>query len=143
MKKLGELLHFLGLELELEHNKQGIFLCQQKRERDLLIKFEMYESSSNATPMEVNVTLCIDGEKDIAEPTRHIQLIGSLIYLTLTKLAIAQVVRVVSKFMQVLKKSHLKAACRILKYIQGTSDFEILYKNKRECRINRFCVLII
>ena len=37
MKELGELKHFLGLEVE--HTKEGLFLGQQKYAKDLLQRY--------------------------------------------------------------------------------------------------------
>ncbi|KAK3009164.1 hypothetical protein RJ639_014064 [Escallonia herrerae] len=136
MKKLGDLHHFLGLELE--QNEEGIFLCQQKYAKDLLIRFGMFGSNVIKTPMEVNVNLHMDEGEDIKDPTKYRQLIGSLIYLTLTRPDIAQAVGVVSRFMQAPKKPHLEAARRILKYLQGTIDFGIMYR-KGSYKINGFC----
>ncbi|KAK2977244.1 hypothetical protein RJ640_005506 [Escallonia rubra] len=126
MKKLGELHHFLGLELE--QNEEDIFLCQQKYAKDLLIRFGMFGSNVIETPMEVNANLHMDEGEDIKYPTKYRQLIGSLIYLTLTRPDIAQAVGMISRFMQAPKKPHLEAARRILKYLQGTIDFGIMYR---------------
>nr|KYP67735.1 hypothetical protein KK1_024087 [Cajanus cajan] len=41
MKELGELKHFLGLEVE--RTKDGIFLCQQKYAQDLLKRYGMLD----------------------------------------------------------------------------------------------------
>ena len=41
MKELGELKHFLGLEVD--RTDEGLFLCQQKYTRDMLQKFNMLE----------------------------------------------------------------------------------------------------
>ncbi|KAK2991023.1 hypothetical protein RJ640_005505 [Escallonia rubra] len=90
MKKLGELHHFLGLELE--QNEEGIFMCQQKYAKDLLVRFGMFGSNVIETPMEVNANLHMDEGEDIKDPTKYRQLIGSLIYLTLTRPDIAQAI---------------------------------------------------
>jgi hypothetical protein len=52
MKELGELKHFLGLEVE--RCKEGLFLCQQKYARDLLKRCGMLECKPISTPMEAN-----------------------------------------------------------------------------------------
>ncbi|KAK2991127.1 hypothetical protein RJ640_029420 [Escallonia rubra] len=90
MKKLGELHHFLGLELD--QNEEGIYMCQQKYAKDLLIRFGMFGSNVIETPMEVNANLHMDEGEDIKDPTKYRQLIGSLIYLTLTRPDIGQAV---------------------------------------------------
>ncbi|KAE8655616.1 hypothetical protein F3Y22_tig00117021pilonHSYRG00028 [Hibiscus syriacus] len=43
MKELGQLKHFLGLEVDRTH--EGIFLCQQKYAKDLLKRFGMLDAS--------------------------------------------------------------------------------------------------
>ncbi|KAE8676439.1 hypothetical protein F3Y22_tig00111614pilonHSYRG00169 [Hibiscus syriacus] len=53
MKELGQLKHFLGLEVDRTH--EGIFLCQQKYAKDLLKRFGMLECKSTSTPMEPNI----------------------------------------------------------------------------------------
>lgn len=57
------------------------------------------------------------------------QLVGSLIYLTLTRPDITFAVGIVGRFMQ--KPKILEAVRRILRYSQGTIDFGLLY-NKGE-----------
>ncbi|XP_057488562.1 secreted RxLR effector protein 161-like [Actinidia eriantha] len=52
MKKLGELKHFLGLEVD--RSNEGLFLFQQKYAKDLLKKYGMLECKPIATPMEAN-----------------------------------------------------------------------------------------
>ena len=52
MKELGELKHFLGLEVE--HTKEGLFLCQQRYAKILLQKFGMSDCKPLSTPLEVN-----------------------------------------------------------------------------------------
>ncbi|KAA0035381.1 putative mitochondrial protein [Cucumis melo var. makuwa] len=52
MKELGELKHFLGLEME--YSEKGLFLGQQKYVKDLLQKYDMSDCKPISTPMEVN-----------------------------------------------------------------------------------------
>ena len=60
----------------------------------------------------------------------YLQMVGSLIYLILTRPDIAFVVGVVSQFMQTPKKPHLEVDQRILRYIKGTLDLGLFYKSK-------------
>ncbi|KAE8673149.1 hypothetical protein F3Y22_tig00111810pilonHSYRG00151 [Hibiscus syriacus] len=83
MKELGQLKHFLGLEVDRTH--EGIFLCQQKYAKDLLKRFGMLECKSTSTPMEPNIKMCAHEGKDLEDATMYRQLVGSLIYLTLTR----------------------------------------------------------
>ncbi|KAL6327296.1 hypothetical protein AAG906_018596 [Vitis piasezkii] len=63
MKELGQLKHFLGLEVDRTH--EGIFLCQQKYAKDLLKKFGMLECKPISTPMEPNAKMCEHESKDL------------------------------------------------------------------------------
>ncbi|KAF8398519.1 hypothetical protein HHK36_017448 [Tetracentron sinense] len=55
MKELGELKHFL--RLEVEHTQEGLFLCQEKYARDVLLKYGMVDCKPVSTPMEANIKL--------------------------------------------------------------------------------------
>ncbi|KAE8669328.1 tir-nbs resistance protein [Hibiscus syriacus] len=95
MKELGQLKHFLDLEVDRTH--EGIFLCQQKYAKDLLKRFGMLECKSTSTPMEPNIKMCAHEGKDLEDATMYRQLIGSLIYLTLTRPDISYAVGVMSR----------------------------------------------
>jgi Reverse transcriptase (RNA-dependent DNA polymerase) len=55
MKELGELKHFLGLEVE--KIQEAMFLCQYKYAKDLLEIYDMIECKPLTTPMEPNAKL--------------------------------------------------------------------------------------
>ena len=67
------------------------------------------------------------------------QLVGSLIYLTLTRPYIFYPVGVVSRYMSNPKKPHLDAVTRILRYVKGTMNFGILYKKTNDCLVMGYC----
>ena len=67
------------------------------------------------------------------------QLVGSLIYLTLTRPDISYPVRMVSRYMSNPKKPHLDAVKRILRYVKGTINFGILYKKTKDCQVMGYC----
>ncbi|CAM8881465.1 unnamed protein product [Rhodiola kirilowii] len=136
MKELGELKHFLGLEVET--TKEGIFLCQEKYAKDLLTKYGMMESKPISTPLEANVKYCAEEGKELEDVKMYQQLVGSLIYLTLTRPDISFAVGVVSRFMQNPRKPHLEAVRRILSYVKGTTNYGLLYKKGVEGKVIRY-----
>ncbi|RVX10690.1 Retrovirus-related Pol polyprotein from transposon RE2 [Vitis vinifera] len=77
MKELGQLKHFLGLEVDRTH--EGIFLYQQKYAKDLLKKFGMLECKPISTPMEPNAKMCEHEGKDLKDATMYRQL-GTIDY---------------------------------------------------------------
>ena len=137
MKELGQLKHFLGLEVT--RTAKGIFLGQQKYAKDLLQKFGMLECKPISTPLEANAKLCGHEGKDLEDGTMYRQLVGSLIYLTLTRPDISYAVGVISRYMQNPKKPHLEAARRILRYVRGTIDYGLFYKKDQDCKIVGYC----
>ena len=124
MKELGQLKHFLGLEID--RTQEGIFLCQQKYSKDLLKRFGMLECKPISKPMEPNAKMCAHEGKDLEDATMYRQLVGSLIYLTLTRPDISYAVSVMSRYMQNPKKPHLEAVRRILRYVKSTIDYGLL-----------------
>ncbi|XP_068649219.1 uncharacterized mitochondrial protein AtMg00810-like [Aristolochia californica] len=118
MKELGQLKHFLGLVVDC--TQERILLCQQKYAKDLLKKFRMLECKLNSTPMEPNAKMCAHEGKFFEDATMYRQLVGSLIYLTLTQPDISYAVGVMIRYMQDPKKPHLEAVRRILKYVKST-----------------------
>ncbi|KAL0549968.1 hypothetical protein IC582_014463 [Cucumis melo] len=137
MKKLGELKHFLGLEME--YSEKGLFLGQQKYVKDLLQKYGVSDCKPISIPMKVNKRFCMHEGKDLADPTMYHRLVGSLIYLTLTRPDISYSVGVVSHYMQNSKKPHLEAVRRILRYLRGTTEYVLLYKKGQDCKLEGFC----
>jgi Reverse transcriptase (RNA-dependent DNA polymerase) len=57
MKELGELKHFLGLEIE--KTQESMFLCQHKHAKDLLKTYNILEFKPLTTPTEMNVKLYV------------------------------------------------------------------------------------
>ncbi|KAJ3679560.1 hypothetical protein LUZ60_017571 [Juncus effusus] len=130
MKDLGELSHFLGLEVE--GLKDGYFVSQTGYAGKLIEKFGVKEGKHCSTPLDANFKLRHDDGKVLSDPRKFRALVGSLIYLTITRPDIAFVVGLVSRFMQAPTKSHLDAAKRILKYVSSTLDLGLFYKKGSE-----------
>ncbi|XP_058101124.1 secreted RxLR effector protein 161-like [Magnolia sinica] len=99
----------------------------------------MLECKPIATPMEANARICSEEGKDLEDATMYQQIVGSLIYFTLSRPNIAYAVGVVSRFMQTPKKPHLEAVRRILRYLKGMIDLGLLYKKGGACKIVGYC----
>ncbi|XP_048420037.1 uncharacterized protein LOC125468399 [Pyrus x bretschneideri] len=72
-------------------------------------KFGMLECKPISTPVEPNAKMCAHEGRDLEDATMYRQLVGSLIYLTLTRPDISYAVGVMSRYMQNPKKPHLEA----------------------------------
>ena len=72
------------------------------------------------TPIEYNCRLNSHDGKSLSDATLYRQLVGSLIYFTVTHLDISYAVHVVSQFMAVLRSPHYAVVLKILRYLKGT-----------------------
>ena len=112
MKDLGTLSYFLGLEITSSSDEY--YLSQVKYASDLLSKVGITNNKIVSTPLEYNAKLTpLDG-KLISNATRYRQLVGRLIYLTITCLDISHAVSMVSKFMDAHHSVHYVVVLRIL-----------------------------
>nr|KYP60164.1 Retrovirus-related Pol polyprotein from transposon TNT 1-94 [Cajanus cajan] len=107
--------------------------------KKLLKRYGMLDCKPTSTPTEVNAKLCSAEGRDLKDATMYRQVVGSLIYLTLTRPDIAYAVGVVSRFMQNPKKPQLEVARRILKYVKNTIDYGIFYKKGAPCEVTGYC----
>jgi len=78
------------------------------------------DSKTESTPLELNCKLTpLDGTP-LEDATLYRQLVGSLVYLTVTRLDIAYDVHIVSQFMSAPRSTHFSAVLRIIRYVKGT-----------------------
>ncbi|GJT94735.1 putative RNA-directed DNA polymerase [Tanacetum coccineum] len=118
IKDLERLKNSLGLELD--YTNDAMILHQRKYTIDLLHKFHVASCKPATVPMDRNVKLYATEGKKLDDPTRYRKMVGSLIYLTLTRPDIAFVVGFLSRFMQDPRKPHMVAMKEVLKYIKVT-----------------------
>ncbi|KAL0555903.1 hypothetical protein IC582_004405 [Cucumis melo] len=87
MKDLGSLNYFLGLEVS--RRSDGYFLSQAKYALDLLVRSEITDSNTASTPLDPNVHLTPYDGLPLEDVSLYRQLVGSLIYLTVSRPDIA------------------------------------------------------
>lgn len=126
MSDLGLMHYFLGYEVA--QNSAGIFISQKKYVREILERFQMTNCNSVGTPVELGLKLTKDHEGKKVDSTLYKQIVGSLMYLTGTRPDIMHAVSLISRYMETPTELHLLAAKRILRYLQGTISFGILYE---------------
>jgi hypothetical protein len=98
MKDLGELCYFLNIEV-LQSPKH-IWLLQRQYALNKLFEYGMTGCKPISIPFEQNVKLNAN-ERDLVEDTIiYMCIVGSLIYMTITRPNLNYVVGVVSQFIQ-------------------------------------------
>jgi hypothetical protein len=90
----------------------------------------MENSNSVKNPIVPGVTLMRDEEGSKVNATMYKQLVGSLMYLTATRPDLMYVVSLISRFMASPTELHLQAAKRVLRYLKGTVDLGVFYRNE-------------
>jgi hypothetical protein len=86
MSMMGELKFFLGLQIK--QSKEGRFVHQAKYTKDIVRKFKMEDSKAIATPMSTTTTLDANKEVEHVDQKENRSMIGSLLYLSTTRLDI-------------------------------------------------------
>ena len=72
---------------------------------------------------------------ELSSSMRHMNLIGSLTYLTNTCSYLSFPVNFLSRSMQGSKESHWNATKRVLSYLQGTKYFWLKYKSNKHFKL--------
>nr|GEV46588.1 hypothetical protein [Tanacetum cinerariifolium] len=125
MSSIGELTFFL--RLQVDQRKDGIFLSQDKYFSDILKKFGFSSVKSASTSMETHKPLSKDAAGTDVDVHLYRSMIGSLMYLTSSRLDIMFVVCACSSFQVQPKVSHMHAVKRIFTYLKGQPTLGLWY----------------
>ncbi|GJQ99998.1 putative ribonuclease H-like domain-containing protein [Tanacetum coccineum] len=116
MSSMGELTFFLGLQVQ--QNKDEIFISQDKFVVEILKKFDFATMKTARTPMEPNKALIKDEEADSVDVHLYRSMIRSLMYLTASRSDIMFAICACVRFQVTPKMSHLHAVKRIFRYLK-------------------------
>ncbi|KAK0578805.1 hypothetical protein LWI29_016460 [Acer saccharum] len=125
MSLVGELSYFLGLQIRQMHDE--IFITQAKYAKNLVKKFGLEKAKHCDTPMSTTLKLSKDASGKSVEQTLYRGMIGSLLYLTASRPDISFSVGVCARYQADPKESHLSSVKRIIRYVNGTSNYGIWY----------------
>ena len=125
MSMIEKLNHFL--ELQIRQQESGIFLSQFKYAKNLVKKFGLESDSSVRTPMSPNVELTVDLLGKNVDSSLYRSMIGSLLYLIVSRPDISYSVRMCARYQANLKESQMIALKRIIKYVKSTTNFGVWY----------------
>ncbi|GJW34211.1 putative ribonuclease H-like domain-containing protein, partial [Tanacetum coccineum] len=125
MSSMGELTFFLGLQVTQKDD--GIFISHDKYVDDILKKFGFSTVKTASTPMDTSKQLLKDAEAEDVYVHLYRSMIGSLMYLTASRLDIIFAVCACARFQVTPKVSHIHAMKRIFRYLKGQPKLGLWY----------------
>ncbi|XP_068649615.1 uncharacterized mitochondrial protein AtMg00810-like [Aristolochia californica] len=124
MKDLGYLRYFLGIEVA--YSPEGYILSQSKYISEVISREGLTDDRIMDSPIELNHRLGPTDGDLLSDVTRYREVVGSLVYLTVTRPDITHVVHVVSQFVSAPRTTHWTVVIRILLYLRGTVHHDLL-----------------
>ena len=129
MTDLGLVTKYLGVEFR-RLSDGSYHQSQQAYVKDLLQEFGMHHSKPAHVPLPHGLRLLTDMNSPPTNLHHYCKLVGKLIFLTTTRPDLSYAVSIVSKYMATPQLAHLDAVKHILRYLQHTSDYGLLYKHQ-------------
>ncbi|XP_045791237.1 secreted RxLR effector protein 161-like [Trifolium pratense] len=105
----------------------------------MIKKFGMDIAAHKKTPAATHLKLTKDEKGIDVDQSLYRSMIGSLLYLTTSRPDITFAVGVCARYQAKPKMSHLVQVKRVLKYINGTSDYGILYSQTKNSTLVGYC----
>ena len=125
MRMMGEQSYFIGLQVS--QKTYGIFICQSKYVGELLKKYGLEDSAPAKTPMPVASKLDQDESRKKVDISNYRGMIGSHLYLTVSRPDITFSTCLCARFQADPKESYLIVVKRIFRYLKGTPNLGIWY----------------
>nr|GEW04992.1 hypothetical protein [Tanacetum cinerariifolium] len=125
MSSIGKLTFFLGLQVKQKDD--GIFISQDKYVAKILRKFSLIDGKLASTPINTEKPLLNDPDGEDVDVHIYRSMIGSLMYLTSSRLNIRFAVCACPCFQVTPKVSHLHVDKRIFRYLKGKPHLGLWY----------------
>ncbi|GKB85702.1 retrovirus-related pol polyprotein from transposon TNT 1-94 [Tanacetum coccineum] len=125
MSMMGQMSFFLGLQVS--QSPRGIFINQAKYALETLKKYGMDLSDPVDTPMVDRLKLDEDLMGIPIDQTRFRGMVGSLMYLTASRLDLVFAMCMCARYQAKPTKKHLEAIKRIFRYLKGTINMGLWY----------------
>ena len=109
---------------------EGLYITQAKYASELLSRVGLTDSKTVDTPVKFNAHLTPTGGKPLSNPSLYRLLVGSLVYLTVTRPDISYAVHQVSQYLSTPRSTHYAAVLCILRYLKGTLFHGLFYSTQ-------------
>lgn len=134
LKDMGELHYFLGVSVKQNFDTGQTWIGQPAYTKAVIEKFGMEHSKPARTPMAQGTKLLKAIEhSEMVDAALYQSAVGSLLYLSgWTRPDIAFSVSSVSRFCSKPTKEHWTAVKRILRYLNGTLNYGLMYEKNED-----------
>jgi len=136
MTDLGPLSYFLGIEVS--RSDKGYYISQSKYIQDLIARSGIIDTRTAATPMDIHLQLRPTDGTPLEDPARYRHIVGSLVYLTVTRPDIAHAVHILSQFVSAPTSVHFGHLLRVLRYLRGTSSRGLFYAHDNSLQLHAY-----
>ena len=102
----------------------------------------MQNIKAAATPTVMGLKLSKEDNNRDFDPSLYKRIVGSLMYLTATRLDIRHTVSLISIFMETPKETHWEVTKRILRYVNGNKGYGISYSPSEHFKLTSYTDMI-
>ena len=147
IKDLGKAKKIIGVELIRDRRNGTLILSQQSYIRKVLERFEMGKAKPIQTPLPTHFRLSsqqcpkTDAKRSEASSISYSSAVGCLMYaMVLTRSDFSYAVSVVNRYIANPGKEHWRAVMWILRYLNGTINYGLIYgiDGKNEINVEGF-----
>ncbi|KAL0307710.1 UNVERIFIED_CONTAM: Retrovirus-related Pol polyprotein from transposon TNT 1-94, partial [Sesamum angustifolium] len=142
MKDMGEASYVIGIEIHRDRSKRILGLSQKAYIEKVLAKFRMSACSSTAAPIVKGDKFGIHQspqnslEENQMKNVPYASVVGSLMYVQVcTRPDIAFAVGMLGRYQSNPGIEHWKAAKKVMRYLQGTKDLQLIYKHTENLEV--------
>ncbi|KAK4400091.1 Retrovirus-related Pol polyprotein from transposon TNT 1-94 [Sesamum angolense] len=142
MKDMGEASYVNGIEIHRDRSKRILGLSQKAYIEKVLAKFRMSACSSTTAPIVKGDKFGIHQspqnslEENQMKNIPHASVVGSLMYVQVcTRPDIAFAVGMLGRYQSNPGIEHWKAAKKVMRYLQGTKDLQLIYKHTENLEV--------
>ncbi|KAI3758736.1 hypothetical protein L6452_06307 [Arctium lappa] len=125
MSMMGKLTYFFGIQIK--QSDKGTFISQGKFVKDMLKRFDFTQTLAMKTPMAPSLTLNKDPSGKPVNVTAYRGMIGSLLYLTVSRTDIMYSTCLCARYQSEPNESHLIVVKRIFRYLKRTPNLGLWY----------------
>ncbi|XP_039117786.1 uncharacterized mitochondrial protein AtMg00810-like [Dioscorea cayenensis subsp. rotundata] len=140
MTDLGPLRYFLGIEITSHFD--GYRLSKQCYTLDLLARSGLTDTRTVATPMELHLQLRASDGIPLPHPSRYRNLVGNLVYFTVTHPDISHIVHILCQFVAAPTSIHYGHLLQSTLQLQPYSDTTWASSPDDRVSVTGYCVFL-